>query len=86
MKSLHMHQTVERDGEIHLTGLPCHRGQAVELTVLIPTRGKTPGRRALTARALLGSGLVGLWRARPDVTDASAFARRLRSEVTRRNR
>ncbi len=38
----------------------------------------------LTARALLQSGLVGLWADRDDIGDSVSFARRLRQQVERR--
>jgi len=41
--------------------------------------------RALTARELLASGLVGAWRDRRDIGDSQAFARRLRERAERRS-
>jgi len=38
----------------------------------------------LTAQALLDSGLVGMWKDRPETEDSAAFARRLREESQRR--
>ena len=40
--------------------------------------------RALTARELLQSGLVGLWADREDIDDSLSFARRLRRQAERR--
>lgn len=44
------------------------------------------GPRELTARALLQSGVVGLWADREDIGDSLDFARRLRQEAERRRR
>ena len=44
------------------------------------------GRRELTARDLLQSGLVGLWAAREDIGDNHEFARQLRHEAEHRRR
>ncbi len=35
MQAIRLQQTVEKDGEIHLTGLPFVRGQEVEVIILI---------------------------------------------------
>jgi hypothetical protein len=41
-------------------------------------------KQPLTAKALLDSGLVGLWRNRVDIRDTSAFARDLRERAQKR--
>jgi hypothetical protein len=43
-------------------------------------------RQELTARALLESGLVGIWAGREDIEDSPSFARRLRREAEHRQR
>ncbi len=85
MEALRMHKLIERDGEIHLAGLPYKKGQRVDLIVLI----ETPGIHtwpSLTAGQLLNSGLVGLWKDRTDIGDSVSFARYLREQAQRRNR
>jgi len=43
-----------------------------------------PGRKPITAKALLESGLVGLWEDRKDISSSSRFARRLRNQLSPR--
>ncbi len=85
MKTLHVHKIIEKDSEIHLTNLPYKKGQQVEIIVQPePTEGE--GRRPLTARQLLNSGLIGLWKDRTDIKDSAAYARMLREKAQRRER
>lgn len=42
------------------------------------------GTKSLTARALLHSGIVGLWKSRKDIHSSAAFARNLRERATKR--
>lgn len=42
-------------------------------------------KQPVTAKSLLGSGLVGLWRDRDDIHDSAAFARVLRGRAQRRS-
>ncbi|MBM4040143.1 MAG: hypothetical protein FJ290_16685 [Planctomycetes bacterium] len=44
----------------------------------------TKARRRLTARELLNSGLVGIWKDRQDIPDSQTFARELRERAQRR--
>ena len=82
MDAIRVHTELERDGELVLTDLPWRKGQRVELILLAePAAG--PRRKAMTARDLLESGLVGLWKEREDIGDSSEFARRLRDQCTR---
>jgi hypothetical protein len=85
METIHIEKTIEQDGELLLTGLPYRKGQRLELTLHITpvTRGKV--RRAhSTARQLLDSGLIGLWKERTDIGDSVTFARQLRERAQRR--
>lgn len=85
MKALRVHKIIEKDSEIHLTGLPCKKGQHIELIVLIePVEEKA--RPSLTARQLLNSGLIGLWKDRTDIGDSLAYARILREQAQKRHR
>jgi len=51
-----------------------------------PAAEAAPHRRAMTARDLLNSGLVGLWETREDLGESASFARRLRENAHRRYR
>lgn len=84
METIHLHKIVEKDGEISLTGLPCKKGQSVEMTLRIEPSG-TPGRSPLTARKLLHSGLIGLWKDREDIQDSTEYARQLRERAQKRH-
>ncbi|MCI2430607.1 hypothetical protein LM604_08200 [Candidatus Acetothermia bacterium] len=85
MKALRFHKVIEKDGEIYVTRLPCKKGQPVELILLMETSTKAK-RLPLTARRLLHSGLVGLWKGRKHIRDSAAFARRLREQAQVRQR
>lgn len=45
----------------------------------------TPHKRRMTARDLLQSGLVGIWKDRKDIGDSQSFARKLRERAQRRS-
>jgi hypothetical protein len=83
MEAIRFQKVVEKDGEILMTGLPCKKGQRVEMIVLIEPPA-IPKRPRMTARQLLDSGLVGLWRNRKDIEDSAAYARQLREQAQRR--
>jgi hypothetical protein len=83
MEAVRVHKVIEKDGEILLTGLPCKKGQQVEMIVLIEPAAM-PERPRLTARQLLHSGLIGLWKDRADIEDSAAYARQLREQAQRR--
>ena len=85
IEAIHVHATIEKDGEISLSGLPFKKGQSVEMIVLSETPAVSE-RVPLTARQLLNSGLIGLWKARSDIGDSTAYARRLREQAERRSR
>lgn len=85
METLKLHQVVEKDGEVHVTGLPVKKGQQVELTLRLGSE-EGGGKSLPTTRDLLASGLVGLWADRPDIGDSAEFARKLRAESLRHPR
>ncbi|MCZ6677553.1 MAG: hypothetical protein O7E52_09905 [Candidatus Poribacteria bacterium] len=78
MEAIRLHKVVEKDGEIVATGLPCKKGQRVELIMLIEP-STTPQQPYLTAHQLLNSELIGLWKDREDIADSGIYARQLRS-------
>ena len=82
MKTIRMKKEIENDGEIHMTGLPCKKGENVELILLIKNGTDKP---PLTARKLLNSGIVGMLSDRADIEDSSKYARSLREKAERRN-
>ena len=83
MEAIRLHKVVENDGEILVTGLPCYKGQDVEMILLIEPSA-TSKRPHLTARSLLHSGLIGLWKDRKDIEDSAAYARQIREQAQRR--
>lgn len=83
MEAIRLHQVIEKDGEIRVTGLPFRKGQRVEMIVL-PDTPAPAERPPLTVRALLESGLIGMWKDRDDIGDSAEFARRLREQAQRR--
>jgi len=85
MQALRTHKIVEKDGELYLTGLPCKKGQRVETIVLVETE-KELDKPWLTARHLLNSGLIGLWKDRTDISDSLNYARYLRQEAEYRKK
>lgn len=82
MEAIRLHEVIKRDGEITLTGLPCKKGQDVDLILLIESSNKY--KHSLTARQLLQSGLIGCWKDRQDISDSAAHARQLREQAQRR--
>jgi len=81
---LNLEAVVERDGEIRLHDLPFRKGEKVEMTVRPVKIGGA--KKALTARQLLASGLVGMWKDRDDIGDSTAYARYLRQLAERQSR
>ena len=83
MDAIRLHKTVEKDGEISVRGLPCKKGQQVEMILLIEP-AVTSARPLATARRLRDSGLIGLWKDRKDIGDSSIYARKLRDQAQNR--
>ncbi len=76
MAAVRVKKTVEKDGEILLTGLPVKKGQHVD--IIVEAEPIEQPRRQMTAKDLLESGLVGMWADRDDIGDSVEFARQLR--------
>lgn len=83
MQAIRVQQTVKKSGELTITNLPVVKGQQVEVLLLF-TFPERPPRPRLTARQLLNSGLIGLWKERTDITDSAGYARQLREQAQRR--
>ncbi len=81
--TIDLHKTLEKDGEIVLKRLPCKKGQTVEMTLSFDSC-IMPTQRRLTARRLLRSGLVDIWKDRKDIGESAAFARGLRERAQMR--
>lgn len=83
MEAIRMQQTIQKRGELTIRNLPVEKGQQVEVLLLF-TPSETSKRPRLTARQLLHSGLIGLWKERQDITDSAGYARQLREQAQRR--
>jgi len=82
MEAVRIKEKIKKDGEILLTGLPFKKGQLIEMIVMSePARRKT---KPSTARQLLASGIVGMWKDRV-IDGSSSYARTLREKAQRRN-
>jgi type III secretory pathway lipoprotein EscJ len=82
MEAIKINKIIEKDGEISLKDLPVKKGQHVEMVILLKSSGK-PKKRFMTARDLLNSDLIGMWKDR-DIKDSVAYARQLREEAQTR--
>ncbi len=83
MEAIRIQKVVEKDGEIRMKGLPCKKGQHVEMILLIEPPG-TPGSAYVTADRLRRSTLIGLWKDRLDIADSATYARQLRERAQNR--
>lgn len=83
MEVIRRQQTIQKRGELTIRNLPVEKGQQVEILLLF-TPAKASNRPRLTARQLLHSGLIGLWKERQDITDSAGYARQLREQAQRR--
>lgn len=81
MQAIKILETVKKDGELKMFGLPVRKGQRVEMIVMIePLITESVG---ATAQNLLKSKIVGLWKNRP-IEDSAMYARILRDEAQNR--
>jgi hypothetical protein len=81
MQAIKILETVKKDGELKMFGLPLRKGQRVEMIVMIePLITESIG---ATAQNLLKSKIVGLWKNRP-IEDSAIYARILRDETQNR--
>jgi len=81
MEAIRVQQTVTKSGELTIRSLPVQKGQQVEVLLLFTSPSKRP---RLTAKQLLNSDLVGLWKDRTDIRDNLAYARQLREQAQKR--
>jgi len=83
MEAVRVQQVVVKNGEVLIRGIPCKKGQIVDIIVLSQPP-KTMPRSHLTVGQLRQSGLIGLWKERDDIQDSAAYARRLREQAQKR--
>jgi len=83
MEAIRMQQTIQKRGELTLRNLPVEKGQQVEVLLLFNPAEKSK-RRRLTARQLLHSDLIGLWKERHDIMDSTTYGRQLREQAQQR--
>ncbi len=81
MEAIRIQQTIIKKGELILKNLPIPKGQEVEVLLLFPPSIR-PSR--MTAKDLLNSEILGLWKNRTDINDSLAFARQLREKAQKR--
>ena len=83
MEAVRIKEKMKKDGQIQLTGLPFKKGQIIEMIVMSePARRRS---KPSTARQLLASGIVGMWKDR-GIEDSSVYARTLREMAQRRSK
>lgn len=83
MEAIRIVQTIQKRGEIIIQNMPVEEGQVVEVVVLIPTP-QIPKKSRMTARMLLSSDLIGIWKDRQDIPDSLTYARQLREQAQKR--
>jgi hypothetical protein len=83
MEAVRRSAVIGENGELVVRDLPFRKGQHIEIIVLAEPDRQAES-RALTATALLESGLVGLWKDRGDIGDAATYARQLREQAQHR--
>ena len=82
MEALRIREKIKKDGEIQLTGLPFKKGQLIEMIVISnPVKKRS---KPSTARQLLASGIVGMWKDRK-IDDSAAYTRTLREKAQMRD-
>lgn len=84
MQAIRLKHIIKKSGELHLTNLLVEEGQQVELLLLFTPKAKARIKKQLTARQLLNSDLIGMWKNRTDITDSPEHARQLREQAERR--
>lgn len=81
MEAIHLQKALKKDGEILVTGLPYKKGDQVDMILLFSQSAKKP---KLTARTLIESGVIGLWKNRRNLLDSPSYARQLRGQSQKR--
>ncbi len=85
MGAIRVYKTVKKNGEIHIKGLPFKKGEQVEM-LLLPEIENIKNNNCLTARNILNSKLIGLWKNHKDIKNSISYARRLRDLAQNRGK
>ena len=80
MYALKFTRCLKKDGVLSVSGLPCAKGEIVEVIVLRQDRKESASRIRLA-----DTGIVGIWKHRSDIEDSSAYARSLRNLAQNRS-
>jgi hypothetical protein len=83
MASLKIEQTVTKDGEICITGLPYKIGETIDI-ILSPHESDAISRKGITVGEFRRSGLIGMWKDRTDIEDSTKYAQILREQAQNR--
>jgi hypothetical protein len=82
MEAVKMKKKIKNDGELILTNLPYKKGQNIELIILKNNAFEDEEKKSkLTAKKILKSKIVGLWKNRDDITDSVNYAEKLRKNA-----
>ena len=84
MEAIRIKKIIENDGEIILKELPYKKGENIEMILYSDPSFKL-NRPILSAKQLLDSGVIGIWKNRKDIKDSAFFARKLREKAQIRN-
>jgi hypothetical protein len=85
VEAARVYAVLEEDGQVSIEGLPFKKGQRVEVIILAEEYAARRG-KGMTAKDLLESPLVGMWKDRTDIGNSAEFARKLREEAQNRTR
>jgi len=77
MEAIRIQKIITKDGEVHIKGLPFKKGEQIEM-LLLPESENIKNNNRLTARNMLNSKLIGIWKDRKDIKNSMSYARRLR--------
>ncbi|MCP4749444.1 MAG: hypothetical protein GY866_00990 [Proteobacteria bacterium] len=83
METIRLFSEITKDGELHINGLPCRKGEKIEILLFRQSKVKFND-IGLTAKELKESGIVGFWKNRDDFDNSSKYARLLRERAQRR--
>lgn len=81
MEAIHIQKALKKDGEILVTGLPYKKGDEIDMILLFDRTEKKP---KLTARTIIQSEMIGLWKNRKNLLNSPLYARQLRDQSQNR--
>ena len=85
MEAIRVHEIIKKDGEIHIKGLPFKKGEQIEM-LMLPEIENIKNNNRLTARNILNSKLIGLWKNCKDIKNSTSYARKLRDFAQNRKK